>query len=83
MRPTGKIGEWAAKARHTRKAGGTGCRAVGKKPFATTIRANRSSFSAAMRRPTSEPQSWQTSVAFRRSTDRSHSVIQVTCRRYV
>ncbi len=78
MRPMGKMGEYAAKARQTRKARGTGWRAVGRKPFATTMRAKRSSFSAATRSPMSEPQSWQTSVAPRRSSARSHSVIQAT-----
>ncbi len=56
-RPDGSHGEYFAKARQIRKAGGAGRSPIGRKPLAMNSFENRSGFSAAIRRPISDPQS--------------------------
>jgi hypothetical protein len=57
IRPAGNTGENFANARQILNAGGTARSAVGRKPLATTNRANHCSCSAAIRNPMSDPQS--------------------------
>ena len=62
MKPVGNSGTSWLKVRQARKASPGWLSPVGRKVLAATTRAKRSGCSAATRRPSRPPQSWQTSV---------------------